>query len=128
MHIIDLNRLAEVWQISWEQIEEFGDVLDEDEFLFVLRGGQVFSLNHKLPNEIHFWCNAHGKTTDSIGFNNITRVVYSSHRQAIAIESVGENFFSDMVIKESGKFSIEIGKSKELYSKSFCEILSKESK
>jgi hypothetical protein len=85
-----------------------------------------FSLNHDKPNEIDFWSNAQGKITDWIVFRNITRMVYSNHREVLAIESVTENFFSDMLIKASGIFSLGISKSMKLYSTSFCSMLSDE--
>lgn len=127
-HIIDPERLATTWGIPWKKIEENGEVLDENQFLFPLKGGQVFVLNQNEPNKIDFWANAHGQTTDLIEFNNITRVVYSKQRQAIAFESTDKDFYSEMLIKNSGKFTIAIAKPIRLYSVSLCEIISKDSR
>jgi len=126
MHLIDLDRLVEVWGTEWEQIEETGDLIDKDQFLFTLSGGQVFVLNHKFPNDIRFWANGHGQTTDLIDFKSITRVVYSKSRKALAIESKGKDLFSDMLIKSDGSYSIEVSKSVDKYEASYCEILTKE--
>lgn len=128
MHIIDPEKLAGTWGIPWEKREDNGEIVNENEFIFRLSGGQVFSLNHDEPNQIHLWANAHGQTTDWIGFNNITRVAYSAKTRSVAIESQGQDYFSDMHIKASGKFAIEIAKPIDLAHSSFCEILLKDSK
>lgn len=125
MHIIDPDTLAEVWGIAWEQIEEMGDggVIDENEYVFTLEGGQVLVFSHDEPDQIRYWVNGHGRTTDVIEFKNISRVVYSKERQSLAVESVNGEWFSDMVIRASGKFSLTISTSMRLYVKSFCNML-----
>jgi hypothetical protein len=124
-HIVDADKLAEIFGIEWEKSElhVFLDDKDGFSYCFKLRNkrgdsGIRLYLYDELPNQVSIDIESQNDYSSSIVFGNITKVKYIPKYRAVRLESHTKTHFSILKIYWRGQFDLLTGLKEENYSKS----------